>query len=207
MKRRDTLKAISVGSIVATAVGTEAHADTPQKAANNLSDFSAGRSAAEHAYNAKLKAQVFFTPNEMQTIQVLSDYIIPADGQHGGAKEAKVADFIEFIVKDMPHYQTPMRGGLAWLDSQCKQHFQKKFTACTKAQQIEMLDEIAYPEKAKPTMSQGVAFFNLMRNLTATGYFTTKIGFDYLGYVGNRPNNWEGVPADVLKQYNLTSNE
>ena len=66
-----------------------------------------------------------------------------------------------------------------------------------------MVTEIAYPKKAKPEMHQGVAFFNLMRNLTATGFFTTKMGINDLGYVGNAPNKWEGVPADVLKQYGM----
>ena len=74
----------------------------------------------------------------------------------------------------------------------------------TKAQQLQIVDDIAYPEKAKPIHSQGVAFFNLMRNLTASGYYTSKIGIADLGYMGNTPNVWEGVPADVLKQYGLS---
>ncbi|MFN4145237.1 MAG: gluconate 2-dehydrogenase subunit 3 family protein [Runella sp.] len=206
MKRRDTLKAISLGAVTATVVGAEAQADVPKKPAGppSLSDFKNGKSAAELAHDAKVAAQVFFTPQEMQTIRLLADYIIPADGQFGGATEAKVAEFIEFIVKDMPHHQTPMRGGLRWLDNQCMKQFGKKFAACTKEQHLKMLDQIAYPAQAAPEMSQGVAFFNLMRNLTATGYFTTEIGFKYLGYVGNRPNQWDGVPDDVLKKYGLS---
>lgn len=206
MKRRDTLKALSLGTLTATIAGTEAQADVPKKAVAppSLSDFKNGKSAAELARDAKLAATVFFTPHEMQTIRVLADFIIPADGQFGGATEAKVAEFIEFIVKDMPQHQTPMRGGLSWLDNQCLKQFGKKFVACPKAQQIQMLDQIAYPGQAKPEMSQGVSFFNLMRNLTVTGYFTTEVGFKYLGYVGNRPNAWDGVPEDVLKKYGLS---
>jgi hypothetical protein len=52
-------------------------------------------------------------------------------------------------------------------------------------------------------MAQGVAFFNKMRDLTAVGFFTTKMGIDDLGYKGNAPGKWEGVPADVLKKYGL----
>ena len=52
-------------------------------------------------------------------------------------------------------------------------------------------------------MQQGVAFFNRMRNLTASGFFSSKIGIEDVGYMGNRPNKWEGVPADVIKQYGL----
>jgi len=206
MKRRDTLKALSLSAITATIAGAEAHADVPKKpvAPPSLSDFKNGKSAAELARDAKTAAESFFNVHEMQTIRLLADFIIPADGQFGGATETKVADFIAFIVKDMPQHQTPMRGGLVWLDNQCSKQFGKKFVACTKAQQITMLDQIAYPEQAKPEMSQGVAFFNLMRNLTATGFFTTEVGFKYLGYVGNRPNAWEGVPADVLQKYGLS---
>ena len=206
MKRRDTLKALSLGTITATIAGAEAHADVPKKPATppSLSDFKNGKSAAELARDAKTAAQTFFSAHEMQTIRLLADFIIPADGQFGGAAEAKVAEFIEFIVKDMPQHQTPMRGGLTWLDVQCSKQFGKQFVTCTKAQQIQMLDQIAYPQQAKPEMSQGVAFFNLMRNLTATGYFTTEIGFKYLGYVGNRPNAWDGVPAEVLQKYKLS---
>lgn len=206
MKRRDTLKALSLSAITATIAGTEAHADVPKKPAAppSLSDFKNGKSAAELARDAKTAAETFFNVHEMQTIRLLADFIIPADGQFGGATEAKVAEFIGFIVKDMPQHQTPMRGGLKWLDTQSTKQFGKKFIACTKAQQIEMLDQIAYPQQAKPEMSQGVAFFNLMRNLTATGYFTTEVGFKYLGYVGNRPNAWEGVPADVLQKHGLS---
>ena len=74
-------------------------------------------------------------------------------------------------------------------------------------QQMEMVDEIAWPAKAKPDMAQGVAFFNLMRNLTATGFYTSEIGVKDIGYAGNKPNKWNGVPEDVLKQYNLAYTE
>ena len=52
-------------------------------------------------------------------------------------------------------------------------------------------------------MSAGVAFFNRMRDLTASGFYTTEIGVKDIGYVGNTPNQWDGVPADVLKQYGM----
>jgi hypothetical protein len=85
--------------------------------------------------------------------------------------------------------------------------YSNAFTDCTADQQLQMVTEIAYPEKAKPEMQQGVAFFNRMRNLTATGFFTSKMGLDDLGYVGNRPNQWNGVPDDVLKQYGMAYSE
>jgi gluconate 2-dehydrogenase gamma chain len=100
-----------------------------------------------------------------------------------------------------------MRGGLRWLDLHSYKKFEKPFKDCSAQQQLEMVDAIAYPKKAKPAMAQGVAFFNLMRNLTATGFYTTEMGGKDIGYVGNRPNQWNGVPDDVLKQYNMAYTE
>jgi hypothetical protein len=96
-----------------------------------------------------------------------------------------------------------MRGGLRWLDMQCLNHYSKDFKSCTAQQQTEIVNQIAYPLAAKPDMQPGVNFFNKMRNLTATGFFTSKMGIADLGYKGNAPGKWEGVPADVLKQYGL----
>jgi hypothetical protein len=161
----------------------------------------------EAEYEKKLEAETFFSTHEMATITILADIIIPKDEVSGSASEAGVPAFIEFIVKDMPQHQTPMRGGLKWLDLECFERYQKAFSDCDDKQKLEMIDEIAYPEKAKPEMKQGVAFFNLMRNLTATGFYTSEIGVKDVGYLGNRPNQWTGVPDDVLKQYNLAYSE
>ncbi|MEI8074640.1 MAG: gluconate 2-dehydrogenase subunit 3 family protein, partial [Bacteroidota bacterium] len=108
---------------------------------------------------------------------------------------------------DMPEHQTPLRGGLRWLDLQCLNRFEKTFTGCTPKQQIEMVDMIAYPKKAKPAMAQGVSFFNLMRDLVSTGFYTSEIGVKDIGYLGNVPNQWNGVPDDVLKQYKMAYSE
>ena len=162
----------------------------------------------EKAHEAEIKNEPkFFTPEEFATITVLADIIIPKDDVSGSASDAKVADFIEYIVKDEPDFQTPLRGGLRWLDIHCLNNYQKAFKDCSAQQQIEVIDQIAYPEKAKPEMAYGVSFFNLMRNLTATGFYSTQIGWDDIGYIGNRPNQWNGVPDDVLKQYNLAYSE
>jgi hypothetical protein len=143
----------------------------------------------------------------MATIAILSDIIIPKDDVSGSATDAKVPEFIEFIVKDMPNHQTPLRGGLRWLDMQCLNRYNNAFKDCTKAQQIELIDQIAYPKKAKPEMAQGVSFFNKMRDMVATGFYTSEIGVKDIGYIGNTANQWNGVPDDVLKQYGLAYSE
>jgi gluconate 2-dehydrogenase gamma chain len=103
----------------------------------------------------------------------------------------------------MPRYKIPLRGGIKWMDQQCLKKFNSDFASCTQAQQIELVDQIAFPEKAKPEMQPGVSFFNTMRDLTACGFFTSKIGIADLGYMGNKPNQWNGVPQEVLEQYGV----
>ena len=203
MNRRQSLKTLGIGTLSA-GVLLEACKTEPKNVAPAIDESAiADRQAGEVDRDKKLNSEKFFTEHEMATITVLADMIIPKDEKSGSASDAKVPDFIEFIVKDMPDNQVPMRGGLRWLDMQCLHRYENPFKDCNTKQQVEMVDEIAYPAKAKPGMQQGVAFFNRMRSLTASGFYTTKIGIDDLGYVGNRPNNWEGVPADIIKQYGL----
>jgi hypothetical protein len=205
MNRRDSLKALGLASL-STAVLLDAckpNANKTAEVAATPAGDEAGRQAFEIDREKKLNADKFFTPHEMATITVLGDIIIPKDEHSGSASDAKVPDFIEFIVKDIPEHQVPMRGGLRWLDIQCMNRYNHAFVDCSSQQQIETVTKIAYPLKAEPEMRQGVTFFNRIRDLTASGFFTSKIGMKDIGYVGNSPNRWTGVPEDVLKQYGM----
>jgi len=206
MDRRKYLKTIAVGSVGAGLLvqGCKPEEKKPEA---TLPASTIDRTPEEKAYDDKLASDKFFDAHELATITVLVDIIIPKDEVSGSASEAGVPDFIEFIVKDKKHYQTPVRGGLRWLDVQCMKRFDKSFVDCAQAQQIEVIDEIAFPEQAKPEVAQGVAFFNTMRDLTATGFFTSKMGIADLGYMGNQPNQWDGVPQEVLDQYGLKYDE
>ncbi len=209
MDRRKSIKALIVGTASAGIMldacnNTEKNEATAATAAG---DADADRMEEEKVFNKKLQADTFFTPAEMATITVLVDIIIPKDEVSGSATEAGVPTFIEFIVKDMPHHQTPLRGGLRWLEMESLKRFEKSFTEITGPQRLAIIDDIAYPEKASPAFKQGVAFFNRMRDLTVTGFYTSEMGGKDVGYVGNRPNQWNGVPDDVLKQYGLSYTE
>ncbi|WP_462274975.1 gluconate 2-dehydrogenase subunit 3 family protein [Ferruginibacter sp.] len=203
------MKLLATGAIAVPAVIDGCTPADKKVAADNAEPkFNLDRNPAELKREKELLAQEkFFTAEEMATITVLGDIIIPKDAVSGSASDAKVPDFIEFIVKDMPKHQLPLRGGLRWLDVQCLNRYEKAFKDCTQQQQLEMVDLIAYPKKAKPEMSQGVQFFNLMRNLTATGFYTSEMGVKDIGYAGNSPTQWNGVPDDVLKQYNMAYTE
>jgi hypothetical protein len=210
MDRRKSLKALALGTIGGVALLDGCKPGDAKKVAANKSvadGFTLDRQPEELARYDKVISETFFTENEMVVITLLADIIIPKDEVSGSASEAKVPEFIEFIVKDMPSNQTPMRGGLRWLDLRATNLFGKSFKQCSAADRIKLVDEIAYPKKATKLVGQGVAFFTLMRDLTVTGFYTTKMGGDDLGYVGNQPNQWNGVPDDVLKQYNVAYTE
>ncbi len=205
MKRRDTLKAISLTGFGLAVTPVEAAVPAPPTP--KPLKVPGGRQKFEAERDAKLMSETFFTPHELQTVTVLSDIIIPADAKSGSASQAGVPAFIEFMMKDQPNNQTPMRGGIRWLDNTSKRLFGNDFVACTKTQQIQLVDQIAYPKLAKPDMTQGASFFSMMRNLTASGFYTSKMGIEDIGYVGNVPNQWNGVPDDVLRQYGLAYEE
>ena len=205
MKRRDVLKGISLSALGFAGLNPQVKAaELADEAYNNDPEFKQfGRTEYEQIRDAKLFAEQFFSPQEMKTISVLVDIIIPRDGRSGSATEAGVPEFIEFMVKDKPELQTPIRGGLGWIDNEAHKRFGKGFMDITPEQRIEIVEDIAYPENKKPGMSHGIVFFSLMRNLTASGFWSSKIGIADIGYMGNTPNSWNGVPKDVLKQYGL----
>src|SRR5436305_1405094 len=160
MDRRDSLRllawsAISTG-VLAEACKPSDKKQTIQSAAKGDSTASINRMPEETAAYNKVIAEKFFTEHEMATIAILSDIIIPRDAVSGSATDAKVPDFIEFIVKDKPEFQTPIRGGLRWLDLHSVKTYNKAFSDCSQQQQIAIVDEIAYPAKAKPEVTQGV---------------------------------------------------
>ena len=213
MDRRKSIKTLVIGGISIGAVAeacnrTENSPFAPSEKEKGAIISGLNRMKEEIAHEKKINEEpAFFTIEEIAVITQLGDIIIPKDEISGSASDAKVPEFIEFIVKDKPAHQMPMRWGIRWLNTQCLERFGKLFKDCEQSKQMEMVDEIAWPGKARPEMAQGVAFFNLMRNLVATGFYTSQIGVKDVGYIGNVPNQWNGVPEDVLKQYNLAYTE
>ncbi len=161
------------------------------------------REAAALAHEALAQGTPYeptnFTTHEWETVRVLVDLIIPKDERSGGATEAGVPEFMDFMLGDNPDLQTPIRGGLAWLDRSCDDRFGKSFVACADAERAAVLDDIAWPKKAKPEHSAGVAFFNSFRDFTASGFFSSKAGVQDLRYIGNTVVlEWKGCPPEAL---------
>jgi gluconate 2-dehydrogenase gamma chain len=157
MDRRKSIKALiigtaSTGAMIDACKPADKKTEAPKEVKNETSEKDADRMKEEIAFNKKLEAETFFTPAEMATIAVLADIIIPKDAVSGSASDAKVPDFIEFIVKDMQAHQTPMRGGLRWLDVESLKRFEKSFVDITPEQRLQIVDDIAYPKKAKASM-------------------------------------------------------
>jgi len=168
--------------------------------------------AVEHALRAAAQAKLqpsfepkFFTPHEWQTVRVLVDIIIPRDERSGSATDAAVPEFMDFTMDDRPGMQLQMRGGLAWLDRESLDRFGKPFVQLAVDQQTALLDDIAFPRRARPEMSQGVAFFNYFRDLTAGGFWSSKIGAADIGYMGNTfVPEWNGCPPAAMQRLGVT---
>ena len=198
--RRNALKIIGATPVAAgVALGEGAAGQTMTQPGHVMPATPAHQAAAAKGpYKPK-----FFTAHEYATVALLGDLIIPKDAKSGSASEAGVPQFIDFTMTDRPYYQTPMRGGLHWLDHESRQRFGKAFVDCAAADRTAILDDIAFPKKVKPELAQGAAFFSSFRDLVATGFYTSRIGIDDLQYLGNRPNQWNGCPPECLDHLGL----
>ena len=146
----------------------------------------------------------FFTAHEFSTVRVLVDMIIPADERSGSATDAGVPEFMDFMMDDQPERQLAMRGGLAWLDHEAQERCDERFVDCAPTQREQVLDAIAWPERAPQELRHGVAFFNAFRDLTATGFWTSKMGVEDLQYMGNEyVSRWDGCPPEQLRRLGL----
>jgi len=185
--RRDLLKVIGVAPAIAAAQTQHSAPSTP------------------HSTPAAASAPKAFTAHEWRTIHVLCDLIIPADERSGSATQAGVPAYIDEVMVDRetradgPRFVAQIHGGLAWLDRESRRRFASDFASSKLEQQKEILDLIAWPKKADPRYSHAVAFFNRFRDLVASGFYTSKIGIEDLGYKGNKfVNHWDGCPPEVL---------
>jgi hypothetical protein len=153
----------------------------------------------------------FFTAEEYDTVRVLADLIIPRDGRSGSASDAGVPEFMDYMMADqdtLPEARTAMRGGLAWIDGECRRRFGKSFIDCAERERTELLDEIAWPARARPEMSHGVAFFNSFRDLTASGFWSSEMGIKDLRYQGNTfVPQWTGCSDAALRKIGVQYEE
>ena len=191
ISRRDALR------IVGSAPVAAAMAWTPVEAQQAHDHAQAAR--AEAAAQAKAFKPKFFTAHEYATVTILVDLIIPKDERSGSATDAGVPEFMDFMMIDQPRRQVAMRGGLAMIDRLATDRFGKRFAAANDAQRRQLLDEIAYVSNPDSGMSQAIAFFSSFRDLTASGFWSSRMGVADLQYTGNVfVDEWNGCPDEAL---------
>lgn len=166
------------------------------------------RALAAQAATGQAYAPEFFTPEEWRDLRVLVDLIIPRDEQSGSATDAGVPEFIDFVMIDRPQMQDAMRSGLAWLDGESRRRYDQAFAECETAQQTTILDDVAWPARASEEMADGVHFFNVVRDHTASAFWSSKIGVEDIGYQGNvAVAEWRGCPEDALRKIGVSYEE
>lgn len=187
--RRDLLRVMT--AVPAAALVPLAPA---RSGASGGAEVPAVQAAAAAAYQPKA-----LTPHEWKTVTLLSDIIIPADDRSGSASQAKTPEFIDDWLDFRGGDQlAAVRGGLTWLDMECNREFAHDFVDCSEPQQKQILDRIAYPKTAAPEDAPGVVFFNHMRGLVVTGFFSSEMGVKDLPYIGNQMlSEWKGCPDNV----------
>jgi hypothetical protein len=194
ISRRKVLKTLGAVPVAAGFTWTPGEVDAAQQRAATARKAAAGKTRFKPA---------FFTPHEWATVKVLVDLIIPKDERSGSATDAGVPEFMDFMMTDVPARQDAMRGGLRWLDTECLARFGKTFVDCAPADRTAILDAIAWPAKASPLVSQGVAFFSSFRDLAASGFWSSKMGVEDLQYLGNVATDWNGCPPEALEHLGL----
>jgi hypothetical protein len=181
-------------------------ATAPAAAALVWTDVEA-RQAHDHAQAAVAPTAAapfkpkFFTAHEYATVGVLVDLIIPRDERSGSATDAGVPAFMDFMMIDQPRRQVAMRGGLAMIDRLSVDRTGKRFVNGTDRERRALLDEIGYTSNPDPGLRQAIAFFSTFRDLTASGFWSTKMGVADLQYQGNVfVSEWKGCPDAALKK-------
>ena len=203
MKRRDSIKTLIISSLASSLVLEGCLPKEKEIIYEKIWKYQYGRTPEEKKRDLELLNKTFFTKNEIKKIKRLANLILPPT-PIGNIEKAEVPEFIEFIVKDVPSFQKKLRDGLNWIDDFSKKSFNKYFIESTEIEQKEILDSVAYPKNNK---SKEEEFFSTFRDLVVTGYFTSAVGLKDLGYKGNQPNVWEGVPTEILKEHGFSNDK
>lgn len=202
ISRRDALKAFAmVSSVNLLDIGAP-QLERALRGVAALSD-EPGQQGQQQPYVPK-----FFTAREWRLVRMLADYVIPRDARSGSATDAKVPEYMDFLLADKDasaSSRVAMRGGLAWIDTEARERFNTSFVGATDAQRRQILDDIAWPAKARPEHSHGVAFFNRFRDLTASGFFSSATGWKDVQYIGSVFNpSWQGCPQPALDKLGVS---
>ena len=146
---------------------------------------------------------------ELETLAALCDVILPADERSPGAAELGAHHFIDEWVsapyegnrRDL----TVIRGGIAWMERESQRRFGAAFSSLDAGRKREICDDICYEPDAAPEFRAAARFFDRVRDLTSTAFWTTDEGMADLGFVGNAPMaSFDGPPQEVLDRLGLS---
>jgi gluconate 2-dehydrogenase gamma chain len=190
MSRRDAVRIIGITPVLA-AIGLAAC--DMERAANKVASL-AGRSYTPQ----------FFNDHEWRTVRVLVDYIIPADERSGSATDARSPEFMDLMLADeltSESTREAVREGMAWLDAESTSRNGVPFVDASDEERRAILDDIAWPRRAREGMEQGVEFFTRMRDMTASAFFSSEMGWKDLQYMGHTfVPVWNGCPPEALEK-------
>lgn len=209
MERREMMKVLATLPLAGWALSTDEIADaaTHTNALLEIDDQQHTPSQqppqvrpAAANYTAK-----FFTALEWRTVRVLADIVIPRDARSGSATDAGVPQFMDFVMTEYPNNQARMRDGLGWINAESRARFGVPFPDAKPADRIAIVEDVAWPAKARPEHAPGVRFFSAFRDLTASGFFTSRVGVKDIGYMGNVPqSSWTGCSSAAERHINVT---
>lgn len=197
VSRRTALKVIGAASVAAVVPPSlDAAPVAPGDAAS-----------AGEAPKPKPWKPAFLTAAEVRTLRVLVDDIIPRDERSGSATEAGVIEFIDYnlaVPETDDRTRVQWRGGIRWLDAEATKRFANKYHLLATAQRHAILDDLAWPDRVKPEFRTGSAFFVRVRDMTAGGFFSSKMGHEDLRYMGGASGVWNGAPQEILDRLGVS---
>jgi len=144
--------------------------------------------SAKPAASAAPYTPQFFKPDEFRAVEVLTEMIIPTDDQPG-AKEAKVADYLDFVVYSASEFEPSLQkewiDGLVELDRQSKQKYGKPFLQLSASQREQLLTDISLPERDPSARHPGFPFYRTLKEMTVEAFYSSQVGLiGVLGYKG-----------------------
>ena len=206
ISRREALKVLGVVPLAGPVAWAEQQQQQQQTRQTHEAPNQPARDTKQPA--ASQPKSKFFTQRELRTVRVLADDVIPRDERSGSATDAKVPEFMDFnlsVEETTPETRIAWRGGLRWMDTESRRRFGVPYASATAVQRHQVHDDIAWPDRVRPELRHGAAFFARFRDMAAAGFFSSAIGFKDLQYMGNTfVPVWNGCPEAALRKLGVS---
>ncbi len=208
VSRREALKVLGMAPLGAVALSQESTQQSAQQQPPREGHQTPNQPARDTKQPVSQPKRRFFSAKEMRTVRVLADDIIPRDAKSGSATDAGVLEFMDFnlsVEETSQETRIAFRGGLRWMDKESRARFGVDYATASAAQRHAILDDISWPKQAKPEFSHGVSFFIRFRDMVASGFFSSQIGYTDVQYKGNAfVPVWNGCPPEALRKLGVS---